>query len=286
MFKINFSIFKGKFGLVLGAIATSFASIIVKKVEAHPTMTGFWRCLFGWGMLVLIASFYPKKKGSAPVSNRYRILCVLAGIFFSLDLFFWHKSILSIGAGIATVLINCSAIFLAIIGILFLKEKVARIFYLVLPMAIIGLALLVGIQNQLSWSEGYYWGVISGLVGAFAYALFIVALRDAESTGTSFGLSAVHTIRNSTFVSATALFIYGTFEGVVQTPTFTDFWWFLLLAFLVQAVGWLLITTSLPQTKVATAGLILLLQPIGAMGVGLVVFIMKLSIWFKYSVEC
>ena len=76
---------------------------------------------------------------------------------------------------------------LAAIGILFLKEPLRLVYVLSLPMAFLGLFMIVGID----WSHlepSYRLGIFFGLAGAVIYAGFILSLRklQAEQMGVSF----------------------------------------------------------------------------------------------------
>ena len=127
----------------------SFSGVWVKVSHVPPTVSAFYRVLFG-GMFLLTAAYWKKE---ITWKGWYRLLLgFLCGIFLSLDLFFWHKSIHYIGPGLATILGNFQVFLLAGIGILFMGEKVSAKFFFAILTAILGLF----------WSPGFNgtnWGV-------------------------------------------------------------------------------------------------------------------------------
>jgi drug/metabolite transporter (DMT)-like permease len=108
--------------LIAGAVMISFSGVWVKVSHVPPTVSAFYRVLFG-GMFLLTAAYWKKE---ITWKGWYRLLLgFLCGIFLSLDLFFWHKSIHYIGPGLATILGNFQVFLLAGLGVLFLGEKVS-----------------------------------------------------------------------------------------------------------------------------------------------------------------
>jgi len=155
----------------------SFSGVWVKVSHVPPTVSAFYRVLFG-GMFLLTAAYWKKE---ITWKGWYRLLLgFLCGIFLSLDLFFWHKSIHYIGPGLATILGNFQVFLLAGLGVLFMGEKVSAKFFFAILTAILGLFLVVGIQwNQLG--SQYKTGVYLGLATAVAYTAYLMTLRKLQS---------------------------------------------------------------------------------------------------------
>ena len=234
----------------------SFSGVWVKVSHVPPTVSAFYRVLFG-GMFLLTAAYWKKE---ITWKGWYRLLLgFLCGIFLSLDLFFWHKSIHYIGPGLATILGNFQVFLLAGLGVLFMGEKVSAKFFFAILTAILGLFLVVGIQwNQLE--SQYKTGVYLGLATAVAYTAFLLALRKLQS-----GQTETITFYGMTLVSFTTAFFLG-IEAVYSSDAFVipdiQSWSALvLLGLTTQAIGWILISNALPRIRASLAGLILLLQP-------------------------
>ena len=234
----------------------SFSGVWVKISHVKPTVSAFYRVLFG-GIFLLTAACWQNEitwKGWQRL-----LLGFLCGLFLALDLFFWHQSIQYIGPGLATILGNFEVFLLAGLGVVFMGEKVSPRFFLAILMAILGLFLVVGIQwNQLG--SQYKTGVYLGLTTAVAYTAFLLTLRKLQS-----GQTEVITFYSMMLVSfATAIFlglqaVYSGDSFAIPDP---QSWTALLLLGLTsQAIGWILISNALPRVRASFAGLILLLQP-------------------------
>lgn len=234
----------------------SFSGVYVKLAHVTPEMAGFYRVFIGGMVLMALAAW---KNRFAWNGAKVLGLGIFCGLLFSLDLYAWHSSIHYIGPGLATILTNFQVFFLALIGIVFLGERITPYLVISVPMAILGLALIIGFDwNQLETI--YRTGVYLGLAAAVFYTGFILSLRRLQSfqTGRStifnlliisfaasafLGMDAIRT--NASFhipdvQSGLALFCYGTLS---------------------QVIGWILISHSLPQLRASFAGLILMLQP-------------------------
>ncbi|MCF8039139.1 MAG: DMT family transporter, partial [Desulfohalobiaceae bacterium] len=145
--------------LGLGAILISFSSVFVKIADCGPVTAGFYRVLFGSGFLLTVLVI----RGSiSSFSWRGLGLSVVCGFVFALDLTLWHKSIHSIGPGLATVLSNFQVLVLAGIGVLFYHEKTNRKFTTAVCLALAGLFLLVG-PGWYSVGADWRLGVVYGL---------------------------------------------------------------------------------------------------------------------------
>lgn len=242
--------------LLAGAVMISFSGVWVKVADVAPTVSAFYRVLFG-GLFLLVAACWKKEINWKSWQRLF--LGFFCGFLLALDLFFWHKSIHYIGPGLATILGNFQVFLLAGLGVLFMGEKISAKFFCAILMAILGLFLVVGIQwNQLG-SE-YKTGVYLGLATAVAYTLFLLALRKLQSgqteTITFYGMMIL------SFAAAVFLGIQAAFSGDAFTiPDIRSWTALLLLGLTAQGIGWILISNALPRIRASVAGLILLLQP-------------------------
>jgi len=234
----------------------SFSGVWVKVSHVTPTVSAFYRVLFG-GLFLLTAACWKKE---ITWKGWYRLLLgFLCGFLLAFDLFFWHQSIHYIGPGLATILGNFQVFLLAGLGVLLMGEKVSPKFFFAILMAILGLFLVVGIQwNQLG--NQYKTGVYLGLATAVAYTAFLLALRKLQS-----GQTETITFYSLMMVSlATAFFlgIQAVYSGdSFIIPDIQSWTALLLLGLTSQAIGWIFISNALPRVRVSFAGLILLLQP-------------------------
>ena len=247
---------KAMLRVLAGAAVISFAPVFVRLVDVPPTTSAFYRTLFGGVMLV----FYVRLRRGRLWSGRGgAIALTMAGFFFAVDLWVWHRSIWYVGPGLATLLASFQVFFVALAGILFLGEQFRRVLWIAIPMALFGLALIVGFEWS-SLQRDYRVGLIFGLLTAIAYAAYLLSLRSARLHGrnaTPQGDLAV-----ASMVSAAMLFIVVVIEDVpMAIPTVTDGALLVGYALVAQVIGWVLITGALGSVPASIVALLLLLQP-------------------------
>lgn len=242
--------------LIIGAVLISFSGVWVKVAHVTPNVSAFYRVFFG-GIVLLAAALYRRELNWFGV--RHLLLGLLCGVLFALDLWLFHYSIQYIGPGLATIIPNFQVFILAGFGILFLKEPVRLVYLLSLPLAFVGLFMIVGID----WSylePSYRVGVYYGLTAAVFYAAFILSLRklQADQMGASFFyVLMMVSLTTAVFLAVEVVHNNDSF----QIPDLQSFFALAALGLLSHSLGWILITNALPKIRASFAGLILLLQP-------------------------
>ena len=242
--------------LFIGAALISLSPVWVRLVDVAPSTSGFYRVLFGGAALVIYLLVTRRR---LHMSKRTWSLLVIASVFLSLDLWFWHRSIIYIGPGLSTLLANFQVFIMMIVGIVFLKQVPKPMQVLAAPLALLGLALIVG----LDWGalpKDYKLGVIFGFLTAATYAGYLLTLRKVRETST-FRVPtremAVVSVICTVMLAATVLV-----EGEsLAIPTLEDMGWLVAYGVLSHCLGWLFIASSLSEVSTVEAGLALLLQP-------------------------
>ncbi len=215
-----------------------------------PTGIGFWRTFLGF--LVLFAWNR---------SLRAHPLHLLAGLFFAADLYCWHRSVIGIGAGPATLLANTQVFWMGLIGILVLGEPGGKRFWISLGMGVAGIWLLSG---GLDPSRMDRIGLAYGLVTGAFYSAFLLTLRRAGGGPAGMALSSLS--------GALALGAVSFHEGDLGLPSFAAFLKLAALALLVQVLAWIVISENLPKVPASRVGLLLLPQILLATMLGWLLF--------------
>jgi drug/metabolite transporter (DMT)-like permease len=242
--------------LMMGAVLISFSGVWVKVAHVTPNVSAFYRVFFG-GIILFSAAVYRRELKWRGV--RQFMLSTLCGFSLALDLWFYHYSIEYIGPGLGTILPNFQVFILAAIGILFLREPLRLLFLISLPLAFVGLILIVGLK----WShleQIYRIGIYYGLACAICYSAFILMLRklQSEQAGTSFFyVLMVVSFTTAIFLGADVVHSNDSF----QIPDLQSLFSLAALGVFSQSVGWILIANALPGVRASLSGLILLLQP-------------------------
>ncbi len=252
---MNFS--RPTLGLMCGAAMISFAPVFVRLTPVSPTDSAFYRTLFGG--LMLAAWVFARRTPVERRSGMALAALIGAGVLFAADLAVWHRSIWYVGPGLSTLLGNFQVFLLALVGIVWYREKTRWELLLAIPMAVVGLGLIIGFEWR-ALDEQYRWGVIFGLLTAVFYAAYILALRRARAASPAGSIASDLMIVS--LVSAAALFAGSGLGGEgISIPDPRSAWLLVAYAFVAQVVGWLLISASLPHVPASRVGLILLLQP-------------------------
>lgn len=242
--------------LFVGATLISLSPVWVKLVSVSPTVSGFYRVLIGGGALALFLIFTRRR---LELSRRSLAILMLSAIFFAMDLWFWHRSIGYIGPGLATLLGNFQVFFMMLAGVLWLKQRPPGRQLLAVPLAVGGLALLVG----LDWGAlpaDYRLGIVFGLLTAATYAGYLLTLREVRTR--SRYRSPVREVAVVSMGTTVLLGLTAVAEGTsLAIPTLADAGWLLSYGILSHCIGWLLIAGALTRVSATEAGLALLLQP-------------------------
>lgn len=242
--------------LLAGAFIISFSSVLVKISDVEPMVSAFYRVFFG-ALFLFVACAIKKEFKKRPA--RYILLSLLVGLIFSVNLWAWHLSINYIGPGLATVLGNFSVFGLSLAGFFLFNEKLGIKFLLAVPMAFLGLFLIIGIDTP-QVTKGYITGLLLGLLTALCYTFFLLLLRKLQSLENEFSLFyylMLISLFTAVFLGI-GIFFNGHSFAIPNTQSIAAL---VSLGFFMQALAWVMISNAMPYVKASLTGLILLLQP-------------------------
>lgn len=243
--------------LLLGALAISFSAVFMKLVTVGPTAAGFYRMLFGGLLLAALLVWRGERLrlgGAAP-------WVLAAAMAFALDLVLWHRSILAVGTGLATLLANFQVFLVAIASVVWLGERGGWRLAVAVPLALLGLALIVGVDPA-ALEPAQRVGIALGLGTAVCYAAYILTLRAARAAAVT---SATGLITAISLV--TALLLAGAVPLAGESFAITsvrDLGLLVLYGLVGQVLGWVLISRAVDRVPVSRVALVLLLQPVFA----------------------
>jgi drug/metabolite transporter (DMT)-like permease len=239
-----------------GAALISTTSIFVRWAHVSPTLSAFYRMLFGAAMLLALLFI---RRQSRQFAWRDYLWMALPALAFASDLFVWHRSIAYIGPGLATLAANFQVFILAGVGVIFFHERVTWRFAFGVLLALLGLWLLVGTGWD-SFTPQFRIGVYLGLFTGVCYAVYLLSLRRAQAVRPA--LTPIRALFLNSLLSAVILGAVVAFEGGGYAIPDTQTWAALLgLGLFGQVLGWVLIASAMPQLPASLVGLLLLLQP-------------------------
>ena len=162
--------------VLASASVLGLAPILVRLTETGPAAAGFWRFVFALPLLFALVA-RPGGEGLARPSK----WMLLAGLFFALDLSFWHYGIVMTSVANATVLCNLTPVVVTLIGWLFFKERPARLFILALALAMAG-AFAMAAAAKGGQGTNPILGDILSLTVSFWYAGYFLMVKQARTT--------------------------------------------------------------------------------------------------------
>ena len=229
----------------------------MELVDTPPTASAFWRALIGG----LVLSAWVGLRG-IPLLPPARACLGLAaaGTCLALDLTLWHQSIVLVGPGLATLLANFQVFFMALAGSMLLRERLGGAILIAIPLALVGLALVVGLDWS-SLNDNAQSGVLFGLLAAVAYTGFVLTMRWVQANEIQRPASANLAIASLCTAAVLGLFIAFTGESL-RPSSVTDAAWLTAYGLGSQVIAWVLITGSLTQVPASRVGLLLLAQPV------------------------
>ncbi len=161
--------------LLIAACILGLAPILVRLTETGPAAAGFWRFLFALPLLTVLAAREP---GGIATPSKWALL---AGLFFALDLSFWHYGIVMTSVANATVLCNLTPVVVTLFGWVVLKERPRRLFLVALALAMGGaLAMAAGADGGQGTNPPL--GDAFSLSVAVWYSGYFLAVKAARAT--------------------------------------------------------------------------------------------------------
>lgn len=254
---MNHSI-KGSLSILSGAFLISFSPVFVNLVDIEPTVSGFYRMLFGSIALFII---YLIKNNENPLRKNISKFIVLGAIFFSLDLWFWHRSIIYVGPGLSTLLANFQILILPFLALIFFNQKTQRIQIFSIFLGLLGLFLITGQSWDIA-GNNYKLGVLFGLLTAISYAGYIISMKRIDHDA-AVNSDPIFNLLFISLISAGLLFLFSIIEQVpLEIKSSSELIWMICYGLFSHVLGWFFILNGLQKISAVTAGIILLTQPI------------------------
>ncbi len=250
--------------VLLGALILSTSAIFVRLSEVGPLATGMYRMLLALPVfwLWMITDGQNDKAVDAspkglPNNIRDVFLVVMAGLFYAADLAAWHISVGLTTVANSTALGNTAPVFVAIASYLLFNERITRLFFGGLVLALAGSAILMARSFAISVDSimGDALGLLTGVFYA-GYILTVARVRRRVSTAAVLAISGL-----------TCGLVLGLSAWVVGerfVPISAVGWlWLFGLAYLCQFGGQSLVIAALAYLPASFGSVALLVQPVG-----------------------
>jgi drug/metabolite transporter (DMT)-like permease len=246
--------------LLFGACVIGLSPILVRVTEAGAAAAGFWRLAFAMPLLALMTV------RTAGWIGRPSNMALLAGVFFALDLGFWHYGIHYTSVTNATVLSNLTPVVVTAFAWIFLKQRPAAMF-LVAVAAAVGGAWLMAVEKGGGNLVNQPLGDALSAATALWYALYFLAMGEGRKTEGASRLMFWVSVVGAPLMLITALLL-----GERILPTSLIGWGALVGLGLMHVSGQGSIAWAMGRLPTSTASVVVLVQPIVAAWLGWVLF--------------
>jgi len=162
--------------LLGAAVVLGLAPILVRLGEVGPAAAGMWRFAFSLPLLLILTA----RPGAEGVGRPSKWMA-LAGLFFVLDLGFWHYGIVMTSVANATTLCNLTPVVVTAFAWIVWGQKPGRMFLFALALAMAGaFAMAAGADGGQGTNP--LLGDVFSLSVAVWYAGYFLAVQAARRT--------------------------------------------------------------------------------------------------------
>lgn len=238
-------------------IAVSFAAIFIRMADAPALAIAFYR--MGLSSLMLFPVMYMQREKLRNLDHRVIYFSLAAGFFLALHFAFWVQAFTYTSVASAVVFVSTQPLFVTAMGLLFLREKINRLFVMGLLLAVGG-GLLIGWGDLTMGEPEAIRGNLLALLGAiFAAFYFVLGSRVRATLGLLPYIFMAYT--------TAAIFLLGfcLIRGVpllgYSSSTYT---FFFLLALIPTIIGHSSLNWSLKYLPASFVALSILGEPVGA----------------------
>ena len=234
----------------------------------------FYRFIFA---SILLAIFMLIKKDSFYLKFKEIILLALLGLLFGISAISLFNSFLYMDAGLASTVLFIYPIFVAIIMVLFFKEKNSIITILSIIFAFLGVVLLY----ESDGANVSNFGIFLVIVSSLCYAIYIVIINQYLK------LSALKVTFYSMLFCTITILIHSFFDSSLNIMPLINFnMWFytLFLALVPTIISLLFLIKSIQLIGSTSASILGALEPLTAVLIGVYVFNEKITFWLVIGI--
>lgn len=244
--------------LVIGVIALSFASILIKLCDAPAMVIASYRLTFA--AFFFIASARLRKRNPFSLfSRRDWLIAGLSSLFLSLHFATWITSLKYTTVAISVVLVSTAPIFVALGSVIFLRERPQKWMIAGIGVTLVGCIIMSSVNFE-AIGEHALGGSLLALVGAVGGAGYFLAGRELRSRIDT--LTYVVVVYSLTAVQLLLVTL------LIQEPVFgydlTIYVLFILIAFVPQVIGHTTLNWALKRLSATAVSVTALGEPIGA----------------------
>ena len=238
----------GPFLVFLGACSLSFGGLIVKSFEgATLWQILFWRSLF----FIIIVTIFLLLSYKSKVLNAFKqsgLPGLIGGIILSSGFCGYVFAMYNTTVANTNFIIQTQILFLAIFGYIFLKEKISKVTFASIILAIAGIILMVGS----SLSPGQMTGNLAAFIMPISFAILILIIRKYPH---------VDMIPLQLIAGIVAMIVGYLIAGKINI-SYHDIFLGFLAGFFQLGLGFIFITIGARKTPSAVVGIIMITEAV------------------------
>ena len=243
--------------VIIGLVAVSFASILIKLCNAPSLMIAVYRLSIASLFYLSFSKFRTGTFLPSFSKSQWRV-AVISGIFLTIHFATWISSLAYTSVASSVVLVQSAPVFVAVGSYIFIKEKPTLKMITGILITLTG-SIIISIHD-FNLNQSSMIGNLLAIGGALGAAGYMIAGRQLRRT--------VDTLRYVTVVYSTAaimLIILAFFSGASPVGYSHETYILLLaIAIIPQIIGHTVINWSLKFFSATTVSVIILAEPIGA----------------------
>ena len=241
----------GSLLIFLGALCLSFGGIIVKSFEgANLWQILFWRQIF-FSIIVVLYLLITYKKNFFKKFYESGLPGFTAGVFLSIGFAAYVFAMYTTTVANTNFIITTEAIFLAVIGYFFLKEKISSITLISIILGMSGVLLILGSSLSIQTSEQFI-GNLVAFIMPISFAVLVMIIRKYPKVD----------MVPAQFTAGVFAAIIGLIVAGKLSISFHDLTLAFLAGFFQIGFGFILITVGSQTTPAAVVGVLMLTESV------------------------
>jgi len=176
--KLGGGISLAKLAVVLGVVAVSFSAIFIRLTETSGLSVAFYRMLFS-SVLMIPIYLFKRSKLPNPKSFEFK-MSLLGGMFLGLHFATWTSSLKYTSVASSVTLVTTQPLFVALLSLIFLKERLAKSAVAAMLLALAGSVALV--WQGATTDQRHLTGDLLALIGAIFASAYLVTGRRVRKT--------------------------------------------------------------------------------------------------------
>ena len=163
-------------GCLMGFVGLFVTYFFNRSIYTVVVFRGF----FGLLWLLFFIFVFGMKKTIFPLLRSYPISIMMQAFFSAFTVYFYFTAIKSLNYAFAAFLLYLGPVFAVIFNLFFLKIKIPMRTYISFPISLLGLALLLNLEDNFVPGEAFFNGVLSALCLAISTTFKCFVFEDIQ----------------------------------------------------------------------------------------------------------